>query len=390
MRVLYDHQIFNQGAGGASRYYSEVINDLAINGDVEPELSLKYSSNIYLNESRFGDGKYLPPNNSGNISQFLPGINFRGKGRVFNTYSKIKKQINISGENLTNSISLLQKQDFDIFHPTYYDPYFLKYLGDKPFVLTILDMNHELYPEYFQGEDMLAIARNKQLLAEKATRIIAISEQTKQDVVEILGIKPGRIDVVYLANSLDPQLGKESKFDLPKKFILYVGHRWIYKNFFLFARAVSRVMEEDKDIHLVCIGGGAFSTVEKGYFDLLGIGNRIVQISADEPTLAKAYDNAQLFAYPSLYEGFGIPLLEAFACECPVVCSNVSCFPEIAADAALYFEPKSLDSITNSLVRVLEDQDLQAELRKRGTERLKSFSWGQTARQTREVYHSII
>lgn len=389
MKVLYDHQIFNQGAGGASRYYSEVINDLKTRNNVEPVLSLKYSSNIYLNESQFGNGRYYPPTNSGNIGQFFPGVNFRGKGRVFNVYSKFKKQINISGENLANSISELQEQDFDVFHPTYYDPYFLQYLGDKPFVLTILDMNHELYPEYFQGEDMLAIARNKQLLAERATRIIAISERTKQDAVEILGIRPEKIDVVYLANSLNPELGRESKVDLPEKFILYVGHRWIYKNFYLFARAVSRVMAKDRKLQLVCIGGGEFSVIENGYFDVLGIKDRVTQIAADEPTLAKAYVNAQLFAYPSLYEGFGIPLLEAFACGCPLVCSNVSCFPEVAADAAVYFDPKSLESIVGGLTQVLENHELQADLRKKGARRLKSFSWEQTAEQTLSIYQKL-
>ena len=179
MRVLYDYQIFqDQKYGGISRYFCEIISRFP--KEITPIISSIYSENHYL-QSLY---PLIATKNLKTEEVFFSSYNFKGKWRlyallkkhfplIFNEYSKV---------NLDYSIQLLQKQNFDIFHPTYYNPYFLEYIGKKPFVLTVHDMIHEKFPHYFSYKDKTA--EWKQLLLPKAHSIIAVSETTKQDILD--------------------------------------------------------------------------------------------------------------------------------------------------------------------------------------------------------------
>ncbi len=140
----------------------------------------------------------------------------------------------------------------------------------------------------------------------------------------------------------------------------------------------------------MCTGGGKFSNYEIEQFKELGISKQVLQFNLDDDSLAYFYKNALAFIFPSLYEGFGIPVLESFACGCPVVCSNVSSLPEIAGEAACYFDPYSEESIKNSVVKILTDSNLREELINKGYEQLKKFSWQKTAEQTKKIYESVL
>lgn len=368
MKIVYDHQIFSsQVYGGISRYFYELLNCFSQDDVIDFKLSLKYSNNYYLKNATFSKHK-----------TFLRRYNFRGKHRLLHFLNKQK------------SITMLKRQDFDIFHPTYYDPYFLNYLGNKPFILTIHDMIHELYFPMFSPRDKTS--EQKKMLALKASKIIAVSENTKKDIVRFYGIDERKIDVVYHGNSLKPELCiKIPNIKLPETYLLYIGNRSIYKNFNKFINAMAPVLKDNMNLNIVCAGGGNFTANEKELFKTLNISKQIHYHSiSNDNVLAYLYSKAIAFVYPSLYEGFGIPILEAFSCGCPVVLSNTSSFPEVAGDAAEYFDPNNITSIRESVYKVINDNGLRTELKRRGFEQLKKYSWAKAAKDTLKVYESIL
>ncbi|MBU4024291.1 glycosyltransferase, partial [bacterium] len=161
MKILYDHQIFtSQKYGGISRYFYELVLEFSDSQGVDCEIPLLVSNNHYISDKKFV-----------NYVDLLPNKQFRGKIRIFNYLNK------------PNTILKLKQQKFDVFHPTYYDPYFLKYIGNKPFVLTVYDMIHEKFSDMFSPTDKTT--EQKRLLVEKATKIIAISQSTKKDLIEL-------------------------------------------------------------------------------------------------------------------------------------------------------------------------------------------------------------
>jgi len=366
MKILYDHQIFTvQKYGGISRYFYELMKVFHHEKEISISIPLQLSNNHYISD------KHLIPH-----ANFFPLKEFRGKYRLMMQWNKIAM------------IKEIKKQDFDVFHPTYYDPYFLEYIGQKPFVLTVYDMIHEKFHTFFPKKDRTTY--HKKLLAEKASRIIAISHSTKKDLIEIFGIAESKIDVVYLGNSMFPKSNSDRVINLPQKYILFVGSRDGYKNFDRFLRSVASLLLRDKELYVVCAGSGAFKALELKQMEDLNIASQLIQYDVNDDTLASLYQNAQLFVFPSLYEGFGIPVLESFACACPLVCSNTSSLPEIAGEGACYFDPYSETSMQSAIFKVLNDKTLRDQLVLNGRERLKNFSWKETAMQTQKIYENIL
>lgn len=366
MKILYDSQIFElQKYGGISRYFVNIAENYNDDISMNVSISAKISNNEYLLNSNI-DGNFVLP--SKNIINKKYNIE-----RKFNSlYCRFKL--------FTNSI--------DIFHPTYYDPDFLNYIGKTPFILTIYDMVHEKFSDMISEHDKSAI--NKKLLAKKASKIIAISESTKKDIIDILGIDESKIDVIYLGSSMKPTDKVVQLKNLPSKYILFVGNRAIYKNFNKFIEAISPLIHENFDLYVVCVGGGEFSEDEKNILSKLNISEKVYQYDIDDSTLAKLYSTALVFVFPSLYEGFGIPILEAFSCDCPIVCSNTSSFPEIAGNAAVYFDPMDKISILTTVTEVVNNNELRKKLVQSGRERLKMFSWDITAQKTKKVYENTL
>lgn len=376
MKVLFDHQVFSyQTYGGISRYFFELMNQFQEHGDSNFQLALKYSDNVYL--------KSLQREHIHALPVFGPG----SKSRFLVTYLLNKRFSNGS----------LRRGDFDVFHPTFFDDYFLSTLGAKPFVLTLMDMTPERYPELFQRNSMygrMVTSRwidGKRKLADRATRIIAISENTKQDVVRFYGIDPERIKVIYLASSLLPNRSMNHDAIITQRpYILFVGSRFGYKNFEIFSKAMCPLLKRAADLQVICTGGGPFSEDERRSLASIGILDRFQQTDVSDEELAMLYGNARAFVFPSRYEGFGIPIVEAFSCGCPCVLSRTSCFPEIARDAAAYFDPDDVDAATEAIGRVLNEEVYRDILINRGSERAKHFSWRETARQTIAVYKEAV
>jgi glycosyltransferase involved in cell wall biosynthesis len=371
MKVLYDHQIFStQIYGGISRYFIELIKCFENDDEIEYELSLKYSNNCYLKQlSNFS------------CNSFFKNYDFKKRDRIINYLNKIISK------------NIISKEDYDIFHPTYYDPYFLDYIGKKPFVLTIYDMIHEVLTNYFHHKDR--VSEYKRFLALKADKIITISENTKKDIIKLYNMSENKIKVIYLASSFNNfNMGKikngDIKYKLPRKFILYVGSRWGYKNFYIFMKAIFLLLKNDHNLFIVCAGGDNFNKNEKELLKSLSVQNKVFQYQVDDKGLQVLYKNALAFVFPSLYEGFGIPVLEAFACKCPAIISNTSSLSEVAGDAAIYFDPNDKLSILNNIQKVIYDDELRNQLVYKGSQRVKEFTWEKTAYQTKKLYEGIL
>jgi len=381
MKVLFDSQIFDsQKYGGISRYFSELFKNFNNRKDIQYKLPIRNSENAYL--------KNIEPFQNLNIKSRIFS-NLRGKNilyKILDIFDK-KSNINILKKELKN-------QNFDIFHPTYYSTYFLKYLKNKPFVLTVYDMIHEKYPQYFLLDFNRTVV-NKRKLMKKANKIIAISENTKKDIIDFYGIPEDKIQVIYLGNSMVKTQNKPISIpEIPEKYILFVGARNGYKNFTFFIKSISSILIKDRTMNIVVAGGysgkNIFSKEENILFKELDIDKQIIHYSINDEVLAYLYQNAICFAFPTLYEGFGIPVLEAFACDCPVIVSNTSSLPEVGGDAVEYLDPTNTLSILNSVEKVVSNKELREEMIIKGQEQLKKFSWQKTAEETLSLYGDIL
>jgi glycosyltransferase involved in cell wall biosynthesis len=360
MKVLYDHQTFIlQKYGGISRYFANLHHHLNTRPDFDCKLSVLYSKNYYI------QGK----------SYLLPFFGDR----------LLKKHKRLEKWNKWYSEKQISNNEFDVFHPTYYDPYFLKKLK-KPFVITVHDMIHELYPEWFAGYD--SFVKYKRLVFEKADHFISISEATKKDLQAIYNIPEDRISVVHHGYKISTS--SESSFTPPfSNYILFVGDRATYKNFNRFVSAVIPILNMNPDIGIICAGGGAFTIVEEELFVRKGLA-RVTQISANDDELKILYQKALVFVYPSLCEGFGIPILEAFANHCPAVVSDIECFREVGEDACIYFDSNSIDSISTSIETVIKSVQLAKRLKDLGDIQLNKYTMEVCAFKTAEVYKRLI
>jgi len=326
-------------------------------------ISVSYSMNLYLRNLKQKDIVCVPKF----LFKMLEGV-----------FRKI---------NRNRSLREIAKGDFDILHVTDYDDYFLDCMGNKPLVITIHDMTIEKFPEFYPGKEHYI--EIKKSLAVRASRIIAISECTKRDIVEIFGISADKIDVVYHGISKD-EVAVGKPVGLPDKYILYVGVRGGYKNFQNMVEAFKRLSDKRKDLYLV-LTGKPLNKSEKASLASCGLIDRIVVFSdVSDDTLYQLYANACIFVYPSLYEGFGIPILEAFSQNCPVVLSNASCFPEVAGDAGVYFDPYSVDDMAGAIESVLSDETLRKSLVEKGRERIRLFPWTKTAELTELTYRKVL
>ncbi|MFZ1518214.1 MAG: glycosyltransferase family 1 protein [Ignavibacteriaceae bacterium] len=367
MKVLYDHQCFvQQQFGGVSRYHYQLIKELNKLQGVEAKLSLKYSNNFYITEDK-----------SFEVKKFLPNNNFYFKRTIIDYINRL------------STIPALKQGDYDIFHPTYFNPYFLNHINNKPLVLTVYDSIHEKYPEIINIIDKTLV--HKKLLLSKANLIIAISESTKNDLIKLYNIPPEKIEVTYLAASINKSIVSSTlKLGLPEKYILFVGNRDFYKNFNNFILSVEPLLKEHKDLFLICAGGGIFTNEEKRIFHSNELEKKILHKAADDITLATLYSNALAFIFPTLYEGFGIPALEAMNCDCPVVMSNTSSLPEVGGDAAIYFDPTKIDDMRVKIESLIINKDLRNDLILKAKTQRQKFSFEKTAIQTLEVYNRLL
>lgn len=367
MTIFFDHQTFSlQSYGGISRYYAELISGINLYSNHKAYLPLLYSNNAYLHEK----GIYTKP--------FF-------RDRPFS-----KREAIVYRANKYRTIPIIRKQAYDIFHSTYYDPYFIKHIGRKPYVVTFMDMIHEKFSNQYQELALDNVITNrKRLVAQKADRVIVISQSTKRDVIELLNVDPDKIDVIYLGNSIVSPPSKYQAFVDDGPYLLFVGNRGHYKNFFGLLSAIHTILKDCK-LRLVCAGGGQFTEVENAFIHSLKVEKLVEHKYINDDILANLYRGAVAFIFPSYYEGFGIPILEAFACNCPCIVSNSSSLPEVAGEAALYMDPTDLNSMANAVMTMINNYSLREAFIKKGKEQLAKFSWNKTVEETLSVYQAVL
>ncbi|SDL95099.1 Glycosyltransferase involved in cell wall bisynthesis [Chryseobacterium taihuense] len=372
MRILLDPQIFDQQTyGGISRYYTEVFSVLSKRNDIEVILPIYSSDNAYVTETDLMVK---------NKSLYL----LYGVLAFFKISTRTLRRKN--SEKLLNQT--FENKNYDVFVPTYYNPYFLDKIGDKPFVLTVYDMIHEILPEYFI-DDHFKVVERKLLLMEKAAKIIAVSHNTKKDITKIYPhIDPAKIEVVHHGSSI--KIHPDVKVNLPENYILYVGSRADYKNFQFFLRAAVPLLKQNHDLMIIAAGGGKFKEEEVELLKELGVEKQVLQRKFDEKELGHFYQKAKCFVFPSLYEGFGIPVLESMACGCPIILTRHGSFPEVAGDAGIYFDSDSEEDLRTKIEMLLFDEDVRKQYAQKGLEHVKKFDWKDAAEQCLKVYSDAV
>lgn len=385
MKVLYDHQAFDQKFGGMSRYFYELLCYFRLHQSIDWELAVKYARNAYLKNDKILNLSISPIPDL--YRSFLTKRDFPGKGRLYNIYRTLSAPVDYKRENQQLAVDKLKTQRFDIIHPTYFNNYFLENLGNTKLVLTVYDMIHEIFPETLSLRDNTAIQKRR--LLERADRIIAISRNTRNDLINIYNIDPARIKVIHLSSSFANLLSVSSDIEAPSyPYILFTGLRRGYKNFYIFLYAVEPILRNNPELKLLCVGS-SFREDELRLFDNLGVNKQLVRLAANDAQLACLYANARLFVFPSLYEGFGIPILEAFSCGTPCALSNTSSLPEVGGDAALYFDPKDHQSIFSAIGRILQEENLRIDLISKGKKQLTKFSIKKTVDATLDLYSTM-
>lgn len=360
MKIAFDNQMFSiQAYGGVSRYFVSLSRHLNELGE-EARIFAPYHKNRYL-AGQPDSGVYLQ--------------NYPYKmARFYQAYSRLRCR------------TLIKQWKPDIVHETYFSR-FRSAPRNYRSVLTVHDMIHELYPEKFSWREKSIAA--KRAAVSRVDHVLCISENTRNDLLNIYGIDDSRVSVVY--HGFDPFDGAVKDGRMPRPYILHVGQRGGYKNFERLVRAFASSNRLSSDFCLVAFGGGKFSKQELDLFSAQNLPeDSYCQISGDDGLLGGLYRNAVCFVYPSLYEGFGLPPLEAMSASCPVISSNTSSMPEVIGDAAEFFDPASVDSIRWAIEKVVYSEDRRAALVARGQERIKLFSWKKCAEQTRDVYRRCL
>jgi len=310
------------------------------------------------------------------------------------------KSFNINGNRIKRILAenlalekFLRKNQQTLYHsPNYVLPFFFT----SPSVLTIHDLITLDYPQLCQTETVIYFRFLIKHSIKKAQKIIAVSNTVKKDIINHFNIPENKIEVVY--HGVSPLFRKSTyknvleKYNLPEKYILFVGNIEPKKNLERLIKAFSLLRESTKLKHKLVITGkkgwksdSVFKTVED-----LGLREEIIFTGYfPEQDLPKLYSMSDLFVFPSIYEGFGIPPLEAMACETPVLASNRGALPETTGGNCLMVDPFDIESIVNGMYRLITDQKLRKESIKKGKEWVKQFTWDKTARRTIEVYKQV-
>ena len=365
MKIAIDYQSFTmQSYGGISRYYTKLADNL-----FKEEQDVRIFAGIHRNNYVSDLPKKILSGAKIDCypKRTAPFFN------VFNhTYSQIKS-------TLFNP---------DIIHESYYSSLpLLK--SDSIRVTTAYDMIHELFKYEFHPNDKTTL--NKKVTFDRVDHILSISQSTKKDMIEILGIDESKISVVHLGVDLERFDNINKERVITEQYIIYVGAREGYKNFSSLVKACANSTLIKNKIKIIAFGGGKFTKKETCLIHDLGFKeNEVIQIGGSDEDLINLYSNALCFVYPSIYEGFGLPPLEAMASGCPVVSSNTSSMPEVVRDAGIYFDPLDIDSLRSAVEMLIDNESLREKLIQKGYKNADSFTWKKCANKTLSIYRDLL
>ena len=355
MKILFTHDIFSsQRYGGVSRYFHELYKNL----ECRPIVFGGIYQNRYFSKDQ------------------IFGIKLDLNGYLY----KIARLLN---DIIQILIILIYRPD--VIHYTYY-PRFILRITNAKIVITVYDMNNEIFSSSpFSSYDITIRKKN---IFKKADLIISISHSTKDDLISILSIPSEKIKVIHLASSLidENSLQQPSAVNSGNKsYILYVGGRDGYKNFKSLIDAIKFTDFFDYGVELICFGSPPNAN-ERFLISKYGFDDNIKFVNGDDQALIKLYQGARVLIYPSLYEGFGLPLLEAMGNKCPVFCFYNSSLIEVGGEAVHFIQ----NNKTFDLDTYYKDADYLNKLKAKGLERAKLFSWSRTSFLTEKVYKELV
>tara|TARA_Y100000389_G_C17446516_1_gene511940 strand:- start:187 stop:1290 length:1104 start_codon:yes stop_codon:yes gene_type:complete len=367
MKIFYDHKIFcKQEIGGPSKYFVQLSSHLN-----KTNVNAKIFAGFHLN-------KYLKN------YEIKNSIGFEKKF-FFSKYfvnTKIVPKINSFNEII--NANFLRNFNPDVIHSTYYDGSF--YTKNKPLVITVFDLIHEIFYKSYGYQNPYYPKKNA---IDRANHIICISKSTANDLIQFYNVDQNKISIIHLGT--EKKLKVNSRAPIKYPYILYVGNRHKYKNFEIFLKSLSTEPKILKNFKVVLFGGKNFNKNELNLLKLYNIDlKNFLFFEGSDDLLNTFYQNARLLIYPSKYEGFGLPILEGFANNCPVICSNIPVFKEVADKAAEYFDPNNHDSLSHILTKVLFSDLVRQDLINKGKKRLEFFNWNKCAQETKEVYKKLI
>jgi glycosyltransferase involved in cell wall biosynthesis len=365
MKILYDGLIYanqlaiNVRAGGISRYFKNVIDGLP------PECRPFLTSPEPF--------EFCFPRNP-RLRCYHSPRKILGSGRLGWLAGNLR------------FIAIEKYGRFDLAHPTYHSLMSGRSLASyrMPVVLTIHDMITERFAA--QLDPSGADTARKRDAVQAAAAILCVSENTKRDLMQLLRVPEEKITVILLASELSPDMEQDASLVPPKPYLLFVGSRAFYKNFVRLLLAFSRAAPAWPELRLAVVGA-PFNQTESELIHALKLETKINHLSQlNDAQLAALYRHAEAFVYPSLYEGFGIPPLEAMACGTVVIAANSSSLPEVVGDAAILFDPHSTDELTDRILSLPNLGVRREEYLQRGRQQAAKFSWKTTAAKTFEVY----
>ncbi|MBL9138405.1 MAG: glycosyltransferase family 4 protein [Verrucomicrobiales bacterium] len=354
MRVLHDFQIFAaQRHGGISRYHLELLRELRSIPGVQPEIVLAWHESV---AAQVLDGTGIPRGFSWRTPRF--------KGRFW--LSRKVAEYHLSSGR------------YHLYHPTYYRVF--QHPPGTRVALTVHDLVHELFPDLMTAGDPTVALRREAL--QRADVLLCVSECTRRDLLATypLGDKP--VVVTPLASGLRGQPTGRRFSQRPA--LLFVGPRGGYKNFALLRKAWLADESLRRDCALVCLGG------EEDADDVRRLPGEVHRYRGDDQLALDLYASSSVMVYPSRYEGFGLPILEAMQFGCPVVTTRGGSIPEVAGDAAEYVEPDDVDALVAAIHRMLGDSALRERRIDEGRRRASHYTWKSCAERTCAAYRGVV
>ena len=361
MRLAFDEQIFAaQQYGGISRLFAELSKQFLREGSLDVEL--------------------LPLD--------APVVN-----RYLLDEPYLRDQLKVSDAGSTMSalaryfVRMRPRTSVDVIHNTFYLPHGLAGYPKARRVVTVHDMIPELLPKSRRRLDFITL---KKRYVMSADHVICVSEATRNDMLRVYGDVKAPISVVH--HGVDPifRPGDPRVPGLPDRYLLFVGNRGQYKDANVLLNAFANLRDKAEKVALVFTGGGPFTRAERMQHQELGITDRVMQISLKDTAMSGAYGNALMCVFPSRFEGFGLPALEAMACGTPALLAQGSSLPEVGGDAAKYFTPGDAQDLSVAIEGLLTDEQERNRMKIAGISRAQGFTWGTAAAKTAGIYQSLV
>jgi len=361
VRVAFDEQIFAlQAYGGISRMFAELARQFTADPDIGVEL-------LPLNAPVINRYLLDNPDLTTHLAVRDAGHEYRALVRYF--------------------MRVQPRRGQDIVHNTFYLPHGLVHYPKAKRVVTVHDMIPERMPETRRRLDLLTLKRH---YVRQADHIICVSEATKRDLLEIYDDIRAPISVVH--HGVDPAFrpGLPKVEGLPEHYVVFVGNRGSYKDASVLMEAFAQINDDFPGLTLLFVGGGPFTRSEAETATRLKISERIRQVSLPDHAMPAAYGHAEVCVFPSRFEGFGLPALEAMACGTPTILANATSLPEVGGDAARYFAPGDAHDLARQLRETLTSQEGRDLMVAAGLSRAAEFTWRRSAMETASAYRETL